>query len=228
MTSDKSVLLYNLYPLNNWRRITDLLLKDAPHDDIFAHINIPKRNPLEAIKAFQYLKKNNKIKKIYLSFNLKTKGESIGFDVFRKKVNFEAYAIVSYIHSKGSSRKRKNTQPIKDWTELLRYFIVERLDKARFAFEKGYYLYGVNLVEKHLSDKEGNEMFPESKFHYKGNFVTINLKVLRKEFLDTKCLAHYYGVEVFWGTLCEIDKAYCIHHSNVNHYQDVYPEKVYK
>ena len=228
MTAGKSILLYNLYPLNNWRQITELMFANVPHDDIMVHINIPKRNPINALRAYQYLKKYKKVKNLYWSLNFKSKGESIGFNVFRNKIDFKTYDIASYIHSKGSSRKRKDTQPIKDWTELLRYFVVERLDLARSAFENGYYLYGVNLLEEHMKDRAGNFMFPESKFHFSGNFVTINLKELRNEFLAVKCHSHYYGAEVFWGTLSKIEKAFCVHQSNVYHYQDLYPGTIYK
>lgn len=228
MAANKSVLLYNIYPLNNWRQITDLMLTNVPHDDIIVHINVPKRNPISAFKAYRYLRSHKKFKNIYWSINFKFKGESIGFEVFRKNIDFKNYNIASYIHSKGSSRKRKDTQPIKDWTELLRYFVVERLDLAQKAFDNGYYLYGVNLLEDHMKDGAGNVMFPESKFHFSGNFVTINLKELREEFLTTNCRPHYYGAEVFWGTLCKLEKAFCVHQSNVNHYQDLYPSSEYK
>lgn len=228
MNKNKSVLLYNLYPLYNWKGLTDILLAKIPHKDIFVHINIPKRNPVKAIVAYRYLKKNEKVLKIFFSINLKSKGESTGFEVFRKKINFNNYEIVSYIHSKGSSRKRKNTQQIKDWTELLRYFIVERLDLAQRAFENDYFLFGVNLLKEHMIDRGANTMLPESKFHYSGNFVTLNLKELRKEFLNVKCSLNYYGVEAFWGSLCDIKKAYSVHQSNVDHYQEVYPQSIYK
>ena len=67
-------------------------------------------------------------------------------------------------------------------------------------------------------------MFPKCHFHYSDNFVTINLKELRKEFLKAKCLLNYYGVEVFWRTLYNTEKANCAHQSNVLHYVDIYPE----
>jgi len=224
----KSVLLYNLYPQFNWKNITDTLFTNVAHDHIYVHINIPKRNPIKALQAFFYLKKHVKVKDIYFSINMKFKGESKGFEVFRKKINFNNYEIASYTHSKGSSRKRKNTKPIKDWTKLLHYFIIERLDLSQVAFDKGYFLSGVNLKNTHLNNKDGSPLFPESKFHYSGNFVTINLKKLQKEFLNTSCRPHYYGVEVFWGTLCDKEKAYSLHQSNVNHYQNNYPESNYK
>ena len=80
--------------------------------------------------------------------------------------------------------------------------------KSQKAFDIGYYLYGVNLLEDHMNDHAGNVMFPESKFHYSGNFVTINLKELRNEFLTAKCRSHYYGAEAFWGTLCGTKKGF--------------------
>lgn len=224
----KSVLLYNLFPYYYWREVTDSLLSQVFHTDIIIHISIPKKKPLNAIKAYYYLKKRANVKKIYFSLNFKKKGESIGFEMFRKNVDFTKYTIATYMHSKGTSHKSKSAQPIKDWTELLRYFVVERLDLAQLAFKKGYYLYGVNLLKKHLEDADGKPLFPESNFHYSGNFVTINLDRLREVFLKTKCRPHYYGVEVFWGRLCKMEKAYCAHQSNVYHYTDVYPPQNYK
>ncbi len=228
MAKDKSVLLYNLYPLNYWKQITDILLSNVVHNDIFVHINIPKRNPIQAFVAHRYLRKNKKVRGIYYSLNFKFRGESVGFEVLRKKIDFRNYDFASYIHSKGSSRKRKDTQPIKDWTELLRYFVVERLDLAVHAFEKGYCLYGVNISEKVLKDKEGFEIFPESKFLYQGNFVTINLKKIRNKFLASACRVHYYGLEMFWGSLCSFDQAYSAHQSTMDHYQEEYPPNKYK
>ncbi len=124
--------------------------------------------------------------------NFKSKGESAGFDVFRKKIEFNNYSTASYINNKGSSPKRNNLQPIKDWVELLKYFIVEKLDLAQQAFKNGYFLYSVNPLKEHKNDRDGNPMFPESHFHYSGNFVTVNLKELRKEFLNAKCPSNYY------------------------------------
>jgi len=40
--------------------------------------------------------------------------------------------------------------------------------------------------------------------------------------------SHYYGAEVFWGTLCGIKNAFCVHQSKVNHYQELYPRSIYK
>ncbi len=228
MSKYRSVLLYNLYPLNKWKEITDSLLAGLGHDDIIVHINIPKRNALAAIIAYNYVKKIRKVRDIYFSLNYKFKGESKGFETFRKFVDFDNYDVASYIHSKGTSRKRKDTQPIKSWTELLRYFVVERLDLAIQSFERGYYLYGVNLSEQVLKERDGSVISPDSNFLYQGNFVTINLNELREKFLTTKCKQHYYGLEMFWGSLCSINKAFEVHNSKVDHYNEVYLESNYK
>lgn len=228
MLPKKSILFYNLFPFHNWKKITDNLLRKVPHTDMVVHISIPKTKPLHAIKAYYYLKKNKKVKKIYCSINYKRKGESAGFEVFRKNVDFSKYDIATYVHSKGTSSKRKNVQPITDWTELLRYFVVERLDLAQRAFKNGYFLYGINVLEKHRNYADGTPWFPESKFHYSGNFVTINLNALKKEFLALNCRPHYYGVEVFWGALCSVNKAFSAHQSNVDHYTSAYPSDRYQ
>lgn len=228
MKYEKSVLLYNLFPKHSWKELTTQLLSNVNHSDIIVHISIPPKKPLNALMAYLLLRKNTRVNEVYFSLNSKKKAESKGFDVFRKKVDFSKYDIASYIHSKGTSKKYKKTYPIRDWTEMMRYFIIERLDLAQRAFEEGNFLYGVNLMEKHKNDQDGNPLFPESKFHYSGNFVTINLRKLRKEFLTTECGAHYYGVEIFWGLLCNIEKAYCVHQSDVYHYTDTYPSNLYR
>ena len=86
----------------------------------------------------------------------------------------------------------------------------------------------VILLKEHKYDRDGNPMFPDSDFHYSGNFVTINLRELREKFLNAKYMANYFGVKLFWSTLYEIKKAYCVHQSDVLHYVDVYPESNYK
>lgn len=225
MKTYRSILIYNLYPLFNWREITAKILATTPHDEIVVHISVPKRNPWQAVAAYRYLTSMHKVKKIYFSLNLKAKGESAGFNKIRAKYDFSKFNLATYTHSKGSSRKRKNTQPIRDWTEYLRYFMVERLDLTIEAFNDGLSLSGVNLVKGQMI-KSDSEM--KSTFHFSGNFVSINLNKLREGFLTKKCSNSYYSVEAFWGTLCPVDSAYCLHQSTVDHYRQSYPPSAYR
>ena len=222
----KAVLLYNLFPRTIWKQVTSKILSHVPHDSIVIHVTMPFYAWLYIPFIKKYLKKFDKVDQIIFSPNYKKRGESIGFEKFRKKVSFENFDIITYVHSKGTSRKRKNTKPIEDWTELMRYFVVERLDLCEKAFNNGYYLYGVDLSDiiSRLKKYEG----VDTKFLYQGNFVSLNKKLLGEKFLTTPCHAHYYGVERFWGNLCNMEKAFCVYYSNSDHYQFPYPPELYK
>jgi len=217
----KALLFYNLYPKSKWEEITASILAHVPHDDIIVHVTLPFFPFFRKRKVIKELKKYPKIKQVLFSNNIKKEGESIGLRRLQKEIDLTPYTILTYAHSKGSSKPRKNTQPIKDWTELMRYFVVQRLDLAKKAFDDGYYLYGANLFDtKH-------EQIPTCTYYYAGTFVSVNLKYLAKKVKETPCLKSYYGVEAFWGTLCTIDKAFCVHRSGINHYEEEYPPSKY-
>ena len=223
-----SLLLYHLYPRTIWKELTDKLLSDVPHDEIIIHIALPKRKFYQYFYVRKFCRKYEKVTAVYISLNKKKEGEAKGFNILRRKVDFSGYDIVSYMHSKGASRKRKLTVPIRDWTEFMRHFIVDRFDLCLEAFTRGYDLYGVNLSEKVYAKPDQKILFPECKFIYQGNFVTVNLKNLRQEFLTKPCIHHYYSLERFWGTLCPIEKAYSAFQSGVDHYTVPFPPSKYR
>lgn len=218
----KSLLLYNLYPRSRWREITASLLSIVPHDDIIVHISMPFTAWPFLRSISNELKRYPKISRIFWSCNKKKLGESRGFDKLRRLVNFDPYDSVTYIHSKGSSKKKRNTAPIRDWTELMRYFVVERHDLCKKAFAQGMDLYGVNL------QPVSREGFPGIHFHYSGTFVSCNLNRIRDTFLKTPCVKNYFGVEMFWGALTDASHAACAHLSGVNHYSSRYPPEKYR
>lgn len=223
----KSLLFYNLYPKEQWKEITASLLRNVPHDDITVHVALPLLGWFNKGAILIELERYPKIQQVIFSNNKKKIGEAVGLEKLQSEVDLEPYSILTYIHSKGSSKARKNTQPIMDWTEYMRYFVVERLDKAVEAFENGFYLYGVNLSTSTPSKDKTRLKHPRINFHYSGNFVSINLKELGKKLLITQCVKDYYGVELFWGRLCTIDKAYSAHESGVDHYNQPYPPDNY-
>ena len=174
----------------------------------------------------KYLRQFDKVDQIFFSANSRKEGESKGFNKMRFKIDFKDHEIITYTHSKGTSSRHKNTIPVRDWTELMRYFVIERLDLCKKAFQEGYYLYGVEL-SNHI-DEQGRIEFPETKFIYDGNFVSVNYKALSKQFKYFPCRKHYYGVERFWGQLCQKEKAFCAHSSNTDHYDRPYPPSNYR
>ena len=223
-----SLLLYNLYPRTIWKEVTTSLLSNVPHDKIVVHVSLPLTKIFQYYSIRKQVLKYDKVSEIYVSLNNKSAGEAKGFNLLRRNIDFTKYDIVTYMHSKGTSRKRKNNIPIKDWTEYMRHFIIDRFDLCLDAFAKGYNLYGVNISDHVYARQEHKKLFPHCKFIYQGNFVSVNLKNIRQEFLNTPCVHHYYSLERFWGTLCPIEKAYCAFQTNVDLYNTPFPPSCYR
>jgi hypothetical protein len=225
----KSILLYNLYPKNHWLKLTQYLLRDVPHQDIVVNVSLDWQDRLwnkqfinRAVRAIP------KVREVFYTKNSRELAEVTGFENMRRQIDFRPYEIATYLHSKGVTKP--TNECIKDWVELMRYFQIARFDLCLEAFRCGYALYGVNLSEQF----EGNERlyaYRVSDFHYSGNFVSVNLKMLRDKFLNTTCDLDYYGVEGFWGKLCDFKLAYNAHLSSAtigNHYLERYPASFYK
>ncbi len=224
----KSVLFYNLFPKNSWKEITASILSNVPHDEIIVHVSMPLSAWMNIISIRNELSKYHKVIKVFFSQNSKSRGETVGFDKVRRKFDFSQYDIFTYAHSKGSSRKRKNTPPIKDWAELMRYFVVEKLDLCSEAFNNGFWFYGINKSRNIYCKNDLEEkMYENVSFIYEGNFVSINLAAIRDRFLTEPCLPVYYGLERFWGKLGPTEKAFSAHQSTVDHYLQRYPSERY-
>ena len=219
MNENRSVLLLNIFPRNAWKEIVYSLLQYVPHDDIAIHLTLPwyKYPLIPFIKA--YIKKLTKIDYLYISLNQKKFGETKGFEKFRKNIAWEKYSSATYTHSKGSSRRRKNTKAIRDWTEFMRYYNIERDDLAQKAFSDGYLLYGTNILTQDAPLRKCNDREFYAKYIFAGNFVTINISELRDKFLNTPIAHCYYGIEYFWGNLCDISKAYSPLNLDFNQYE---------
>ena len=56
--------------------------------------------------------------------------------------------------------------------------------------------------------------------------------MVRDKFINTPIERDYFGIEGFFGKLCEYNQAYNAHDSGANniqsHYFEPYPEKLYK
>lgn len=220
----RSVLLYHLYLKNNWKEVTTQLLTDVPHTDIYIHVAYNGRRDFAMLPfTLLWLKRRFKIKMIFISKNNPQYGECIGFEKFRKYINWEQYDIGTYIHSKGVTKP--DSKPVADWRELMRYFVIERMDLCVKAFEERYALYGVNLFD---GKGRTDHAFAYAPYLYRGNFVSFNLRNIRAQFLETRLDFAYYGVEGFWGKLCGIDAAFNVFESGVAHYEQEFPEEFYK
>jgi len=99
------------------------------------------------------------------------------------------YELLMYMHGKGVTKPLNKNIP--DWVELMRYFLIDRMDLCLDAFSKGYKLYGVNFGHyKEGEEKYGPSQF--SSFRFSGNFVAVNLKLLNIEFFQTPLDENYF------------------------------------
>lgn len=225
----KSAIIYNLYPKNHWKTLTLNLLNSKDHEAIFICVSLDTYDTVFKKKAIlRFLLEIPKVREVYFVKNNPKMGEVIGFNKLRKVIQPYDIQVLTYMHSKGVTKPHNDN--IKDWVELMRYFLIERYNDSVKAFEQGYVLYGANLA----AYKEGNERYGPyqfSDFHYSGNFVSVNLAAISSAFFSTPCDPDYFGVEGFWGKLCDVDKAFCTHMSSVhieNHYKEKYPARNYK
>jgi hypothetical protein len=221
----KKILLYHLYPINNWKEITDGLLRNIPHNKVFVHISIPVKEEKQAIlNEIKLFFNKYKYDISFVSSKNSVHPEVDAILSFVEKRAYIGYEILTYMHSKGVSKPENSN--IKDWVEMMRYFIIDRMDICEKAFMKGYVTYGVN---KSLVYTE-NPGFINSTYFYEGNFVSINLTKIKDFDLQVikKIEKEYHGLEGFWGKLCKANLAYSPFNSGVNHYLSPFPEKIYK
>jgi hypothetical protein len=225
MNNNKTVLIYHVYIVNNWKMITQKLLSNVPHDHIYVNINIDWFCIWKLPFVINWLKRNKKVQEVFVTLNSKKVAEVAGFEKLRSATKEQNYSLLTYMHAKGVTKpKNKNIQ---DWVELMRYFLIDRMDLCLDAFMQGYKLYGVNLG-KYCSSNEPYGPYKFSSFHYSGNFVSINLETLAPQFFNTSIDNDYFGVEGFWGKLCELQEVNCPHSSEVNHYYEPYPKERYR
>ncbi len=223
----KSVLLYNLYPVGNWKEITEVVLGNVPlHNDIYVNVSFDP-SLLGIIKKYQikfFLKRYSKVRKIFFSYNDPKLGEVIGFENLRNNIDFNHYSVLTYTHSKGVTKPENKN--ILDWVKMMTYFVVQRHDLCLKSFEKGYALYGAQL-NKYNYDSPRRHTYKYCDFWFGGTFVSLDLRKLKREFLDTDCVRDYFGVEAFWGNLCDYDKAFSAHNTPFSLYDHPYPQKNY-
>lgn len=222
----KNILLYHLYIVNNWKEISGELLLEVPHDDIYVNLSFDWRYLHTVFIAYFFFKKIKKVRRVFVTPNDARYGELLGFNKFRSRIDFTSYQILTYMHGKGVTRPG-NTR-IDDWRRLMRYFIIDRFPLCVKVFEEGYCLYGVNLSRFNGADTDRKHSYKYSDFWFRGNFVSVNLDLVRQKFVSQPIVIEdYYSIEGFWGTLCSFDLAFCAHESNVSHYKENYPAYFY-
>ncbi len=221
----RAVLLYNVYLINNWKKISEEVIITAPHESIVIHLSFDWRNTLSLISAYWYFRFNTRVDRIIVSTNHASVGESRGLQKMLRGTRLDKFDILTYIHSKGVTKP--SNENVADWRRLMSHFVLKRFDLTKEAFEKGYKLFGVNLCKYSEDLGERKYAYALSDFWFRGTFVSVNLNLLRDELQTIPVDQTYYGTEGYWGKLCAFDEAYCPHNSDIDHYRNPYPKETY-
>lgn len=217
----RSILLYHIYPINHWKDITAFLFQKLPFQRIIIHVSLPNENEMLKQELEDYFK-NYPVNDILYSLN-SGKGEVDAMKKFVQTQDLKQFDILTYMHCKGVSKP--DNKNISDWTRLMHYFIIEKMNICKKVFKKGFTTFGVN---KSVPDK-GDEGFRGCNFYYEGNFVSLNLKKVNlKEAVEKYLENSYYGLEGFWGKTCSYKEGYSIFDSGINHYLMPISEQDYK
>lgn len=139
--------------------------------------------------------------------------------------------IVLYLHTKGVTKP--GNQMIKDWTDYLMHFNILKWQDRFFELENNDCT-GVNLGgnSEDIKDNPSTWGYGKAPLHYSGNFwwsTSSHIKKLPEPYKwvpDSNYLKWRVMAEMW---LCQIEDAKynCAWKSNVNHYLDPYPKKIY-
>ena len=119
---------------------------------------------------------------------------------------------VLYLHTKGITHNHTN---IKDWVTMMLYFLVEKTEECVEKL-KEYDTVGCNL---YLYYPRG------CRSHYSGNFWWAKTSYLRT--LPYLSIISRHDAE-WWVMSNHRNKSYCMHNSNIVHYQSSYPKINYE
>jgi len=120
---------------------------------------------------------------------------------------------ILYLHNKGISYDDKN-QYVNDWIDYMLYFMVERHIKC-IKLLNNYNVIGCNYADKPYK-------------HFSGNFWWANSTHLKKCSIISEINVNKMQGESWLMENVNNMSHYSLHQSNINHYHQRYPEKIYK
>ena len=196
-----------------------MLFQNLPFDRIVVHVSLPENGVTKEEVASSL--QRYPVDEIIFTPN-SGHGEADALAAFVNISDLSEYSVFTYMHCKGVTKP--GNPHIIEWVKLMRYFIIDRMDQCNMAFKRGFVTFGINKSIPSQTD----DGFRGSNFFYEGNFVSVNLtKVDLKSSVAEKMEKSYYGVEGFWGKLCDYELGYSVFRSGVNHYLISIPEKIY-
>lgn len=139
---------------------------------------------------------------------------------------------VLYLHTKGVTKP--NMQTVKDWTDYLTYFNVERWKDMINSLEENDAV-GVNFGgnQNDINEHPSTWGYGKAPLHFSGNFwwsKSSHIKTLKSPY-DFIPDSNYFK----WRVACEMwvcsnleGKYHGLWHSNINHYTTLYPKELYR
>lgn len=165
---------------------------------------------------------NNKLKNKYTVINYSDNTSLFEYPSLNKIKqiavdNPDSYIL--YLHTKGITHTGQALNNVKDWNNMMLYFLVEKYDECFQQLNKEYDTVGCNFF---IAANHVNYSYPD---HYSGNFWWSKASYINKlHLLDEINVSKVYAK--FW-LFTSNPKYYCIHKSCVDHYVAPYPMDKY-
>lgn len=164
---------------------------------------------------------NEKIKIIHFSDDILL-AENVTINIVHSFSEQNPDCDILYLYTKGVTHyfNEENYKKVKHWVDLMLHFLVTNY---KFCFEllNDYNCLGCNYINQ------------ENNHHFSGNFWWSNtnyLKTLKKVseiYSEMNFHLHRHQSEKFLLSNMEQAKYYCLFHSNINHYEAVFPKEKY-
>lgn len=127
-----------------------------------------------------------------------------------------------YIHLKGVTSEHICGQPIRDWRNLMEYFVLERWKDCVSALDNGFDICGVNWHENPWPHFSGN--FWWAKASYIKSLPPISGYMAR----DFNIHDRRVKAESWIGKCAEKARVKCLHESGIDSYVTEYPPERYR
>ena len=192
--------------INNWKEVFNGLLFDIRKSGLYVKTREIRCYVLsENIDQDLLYLKDDKIKIIGYSSNLKLYEVVSINTLYKDSLNETENAYVLYLHTKGVTKDYNNLN-VKDWVELLCYFNIYKHEECLNKLVEGYDAVSVNL-------------YREPWIHFAGNFWWSSFNHIKK--LQMCTYSDYFNPEKW---ICDINNSkYCgLFNSNCAHYTDRY------
>lgn len=202
----KNICFIHSCTINNNTEILNYLIDKIINYNLIDNLDLIIINNIG--NTIENVYNNNKIYIINYSddnllFEIPTINLIYTFSYIYKNVN------LLYLHTKGISYNNLYDN-IKDWINMMLYYLVEEYNNC-FELLKKYNIIGCNYKD-------------EPKPHFSGNFWWSNTNYIKRLY---KIKSYNKHDAEWWICSNKMNLKYCIHNSNINHYETIYSKDKY-